>query len=106
MATNAGNGALPVPVGMRKGPCAGLIAMTFFASNSGFNRGSLPASVFSTRPIASIDFVHNNVTTYGRPSATDGFYTLYPELCAGSSCAGGSNSGQYAAWSWGVSRLI
>src|SRR5439155_10302994 len=38
--------------------------------------------------------------------ATDGFYTLYPELCAGSSCAGGSNSGQYAAWSWGVSRLI
>ena len=95
-----------IPTGMGNGPFPALIAMTFFASNSGFNRGSLPASVFSTRPIASIDFVHNNVTTYGRPSATDGFYTLYPELCAGSSCAGGSNSGQYAAWSWGVSRLI
>jgi hypothetical protein len=35
----------------------------------------------------------------------DPFYQLYPELCAGV-CTGTSNSGQYAAWSWGVSRLI
>jgi hypothetical protein len=38
---------------------------------------------------------------------------LYPNLCAGPTCTvannygkGGSNSGQYAAWSWGISRLI
>ncbi|MBV9183425.1 MAG: hypothetical protein JO356_19150 [Acidobacteria bacterium] len=35
----------------------------------------------------------------------DPFYQLYPELCAGT-CSQVSNSGQYAAWSWGVSRLI
>src|SRR5207248_3652124 len=95
-----------IPQGMGNGPFPALIAMTFFARPTGANYGSLPSGVFSTRPVATVDFVHNNVTTYGNPKATDGFYTLYPELCAGSSCAGGSNSGQYAAWSWGVSRLI
>jgi len=34
-----------IPTGMGNGPFPALIAMTFFASNSGFNRGSLPASV-------------------------------------------------------------
>ena len=42
---------------------------------------------------------------------TDGFYTLYPNLCAGTCTAAqgfpnGQNSGEYAAWSWGISRLI
>jgi hypothetical protein len=50
---------------------------------------------------------------------TDPFYKLYPNLCAGLTTAGtagacnaangfpnGSNSGEYAAWSWGISRLI
>lgn len=42
---------------------------------------------------------------------TDGFYQLYPNLCAGTCTSAqgfpnGQNSGEYAAWSWGVSRLI
>jgi len=36
---------------------------------------------------------------------TDPFYVLYPEYCEGV-CNGTSNQGEYAAWSWGVSRLI
>jgi hypothetical protein len=97
-----------IPTGMGSGPFPALIPMVFSSSPTaqGFSRGSLPASIFTSRPIASVDFPHNNVTTYGSPKPTDGFYTLYPELCAGTACTGGSNSGQYAAWSWGVSRLI
>lgn len=91
---------------MGNGPFPALIPMVFFSFGTGPNYGSLPSSVFSTRPIATIGFVHNNVTSYGSPKATDPFYQLYPELCAGNACTGGSNSGQYAAWSWGVSRLI
>src|SRR5215469_3131381 len=73
--------------------------------------GSLPASLFPG--IATVAFNQNQVTTLGNPQATDGFYKLYPNLCAGPTCTvatnygqGGSNSGQYAAWSWGISRLI
>jgi hypothetical protein len=93
-------GSSPLPV---------LIPMTFFASPSGANPGSLPASVVTSRPIATIDFVHNNVTSLSFGSADhskDPFYQLYPELCAGTCNGNVSNSGQYAAWSWGVSRLI
>ena len=35
----------------------------------------------------------------------DPFYQLYPEYCEGI-CSGTSNQGEYAAWSWGVSRLL
>ncbi len=97
-----------IPSGMGNGPFPALIAMTFFASNSGLNRGSLPAAAFTNRPIASVDFVHNNVTAYTfsfSAHSNDPFYQLYPELCAGK-CTDVSNSGQYAAWAWGVSRLI
>ena len=73
--------------------------------------GSLPASLFPN--VATVVFNQNQVTTLGAPKATDGFYMLYPNLCAGPTCTvatnygqGGSNSGQYAAWSWGISRLI
>jgi hypothetical protein len=63
----------------------------------------------STRPVATIDFVHNNVTTSGGgDKSTNPFYLMYPEFVAPG--AGGVNTtndhGQYAAWSWGVSRLI
>ena len=73
--------------------------------------GSLPASLFPG--VATVAFNQNQVTTLGNPQPTDGFYKLYPNLCAGPACTvatnygeGGSNSGQYAAWSWGISRLI
>jgi hypothetical protein len=73
------------------------------------NYGSLPSSVFASRPVITIDFFHNDVTVYSffgvSSHINDPFYQLYPELCAGT-CTGTSNSGQYAAWAWGVSRLI
>jgi hypothetical protein len=61
--------------------------------------GSVPAAVFTNRNVARIQYNHNNVTTYGNPSLNDPYYQLYPDQNL-------ENSGQYAAWSWGVSRLI
>jgi hypothetical protein len=98
-----------IPTGMGDGPFPALIPMTFFSSPTGANPGSLPASVITSRPIATVDFVHNQVTAYAFGSAdhsNDPFYQLYPELCAGTCNGMQSNSGQYAAWSWGVSRVI
>jgi hypothetical protein len=98
-----------LPTGMGDGPFPAMIAMTFFARPTGANPGSLPASVFASRPIATVDFVHNQVTAYAFGAAdhsNDPFYQLYPELCAGTCSGNVSNSGQYAAWAWGVSRLI
>jgi len=98
-----------IPTGMGDGPFPAMIAMTFFARPTGANPGSLPASVFASRPIATVDFVHNQVTAYSFGAAdhsNDPFYQLYPELCAGTCNGTVSNSGQYAAWSWGVSRVI
>ena len=39
--------------------------------------GSVPSSIFTTRNIAEIPFMHNQVTTYGGPQNTDPFYRLY-----------------------------
>ena len=60
--------------------------------------GSVPADIFSSRDIARIRYVHNQVTTYNAPKNTDPYYQLYPELFGA--------SGQYSAWAWGVSRII
>jgi hypothetical protein len=79
--------------------------MTFVASPSGPNYGNL-AGVLSSRPVATVDFVHNQVTTYGGGDKTNNpFYLMYPELKAPGGAVA-SDSGQYAAWAWGVSRLI
>src|SRR5262249_15727478 len=98
-----------IPQEMGSGPFPALIPMTFFSFGSRGNYGSLPSSVFTSRPIATVDFVHNQVTSLSFGVAnhsSDPFYQLYPELCAGTCNGIVSNSGQYAAWSWGVSRLI
>lgn len=97
-----------IPTGMGSGPFAALIPMTNVARPTGANAGSLGAALITSRPIATVDFVHNQVTRYGGAGAspTDPFYQLYPELCAGTCNGTVSNSGQYAAWSWGVSRVI
>lgn len=91
-----GEGPFPVLIPMTGGPGA---------SVSGPSYGQL-ASVLSSRPVATIDFVHNQVTASGGGDKTnDPFYQLYPEF----SPPGGAepnDHGQYAAWSWGVSRLI
>jgi hypothetical protein len=100
-----------LPTGMGNGPFPVLIPMTLafppFFVPAVPNYGSLPADVFSTRPVATIDFFHNDVTVYSFFGTTDHsadpFYQLYPELKSGTPDA---NSGQYAAWAWGVSRLI
>ena len=62
------------------------------------SNGSLPADIFTSRNIARIRYVHNQVTTYNAPKNTDPYYQLYPELWGA--------SGQYSAWAWGVSRLV
>ena len=92
------------------GPFPALIAMSLAPSSTGPNYGSLPSSAFSGRPIATVDFVHDDVTQYAAGQqidhSADPFYLLYPELCAGTCTGTLNNSGQYAAWSWGVSRII
>lgn len=97
-----------IPQGVGRGPFPALITMTFRPRASGPDTATLPASVITSRPIATIEFDHNQVTSlsFGHQGhSNDPFYQLYPNLCAGT-CASTSNSGQYAAWSWGVSRLI
>ena len=109
-----------IPQGMGNGPFPAVIPMeiasiNFFGTVFNFppptppDYGSLPPSVFQGLPIATVGYVSTQVAEYAFASptdhTTDPFYQLYPELCAGV-CTGTSNSGIYAAWSWGVSRLI
>ena len=61
--------------------------------------GSMPSDEFASRGIAGMGFKHNQVSTYGGPANSDPFFVLYPEQNI-------DNTGQYAAWSWGISRLI
>ncbi|MES1218511.1 MAG: hypothetical protein ABUT20_23595 [Bacteroidota bacterium] len=63
------------------------------------SNGSVPADIFTSRNIARITYTHNQVTTYNNPQNTDPYYRLYPDQNI-------DNSGQYAAWAWGVSRII
>ncbi len=59
--------------------------------------GSLPSDIFSTRKIARISYMHDQVVTYNNKSKTDPYFKLYPDLFY---------SGEYAPWAWGVSRII
>ena len=84
-------------------PSSGSAPFPYMIGIGASGTGSLPASLLTN--VAKVGFNNGQVT--------NSFYTLYPDLCAGTSCAvatnygaGGSNSGQYAAWSWGISRLI
>lgn len=94
------------------GPFPAVIAMSL-APSAGANTGSLPSDIFTSRNIATIDYVHDDVTQYAAGQqishAGDPYFLMYPEYNAGP-CppAGpcGSTVGQYSAWSWGVSRLI
>ncbi len=61
--------------------------------------GSIPSDIFSSRNIALITYLHDQVTKYSSPSTTDPYYQLYPYLNT-------TNTGQYSAWAWGVSRVI
>lgn len=61
--------------------------------------GSVPSSIFTSRNIAQMSFNHDQVTVYYGYKNTDPYFRLYPKQNT-------DNMGQYAAWSWGVSRLI
>ncbi len=84
-------------------PATGAAPFPYIIGFNGTGTGSIPAALLTN--ISKISFNNNQVVT--------AFYSLYPDLCAGATCdvapnhgKGGSNSGQYAAWSWGVSRVI
>ena len=77
----SGPGLFPAVIGMNSGT------------------GSIPSNIFSSRNIATIAYMHNQVTTYGGPKSSDPYYQLYPNLNA-------DNTGQYSGWAWGVSRII
>jgi hypothetical protein len=109
-----------IPQGMGNGPFPAVIPMEIASfSFGGFtipfpppappDYGSLPAAIFQNLPIATVGYVSTQVAGYAFTSPSDHtkdpFYVLYPEYCEGV-CTGGSNQGEYAAWSWGVSRLI
>ena len=78
----AGTGPFPVCIGMDS------------------SYGSLPPSLFTGRNIAGITFRESQVSTYGNPQNTDPFFKLYGPA------QNINNTGQYAAWSWGISRVI
>ena len=61
--------------------------------------GSLPSGMFTGRSIAGIAYSESQVSTYGNPQPSNPYYQLYPNLNP-------SNTGQYSAWAWGVSRVI
>jgi hypothetical protein len=61
--------------------------------------GSLNSSDFTSRGIVGVTFSESQVSTYGSPSSSDPFFKAYPSQNP-------SNTGQYAAWSWGISRII
>jgi hypothetical protein len=94
-----GEGPFPVLIPMTGGGGTG---------SNGPSYGQL-SSVLSSRPVATIDFVHNNVTSSGGgDKSTNPFYVMYPEFLppGGGGVNTNNDHGQYAAWSWGVSRLI
>jgi hypothetical protein len=78
----SGNGPFPVCIGMDQ------------------SYGSLQPGLFTSRNIAGITYRESQVSTYGSPQNTDPFYRLYGPA------QNTSNTGQYAAWIWGVSRVI
>jgi hypothetical protein len=63
----------------------------------GVNRptGSLPAALFDD--FIQIPFVHNQVALHSAKDMQKSTYRMFPELLT---------SGNYIAWSWGISRLI
>ncbi len=63
----------------------------------GRGSGSLPTDIFASRGIAQIPFNFGNVMAWQQKRGNEPINKLYPNLV---------HMGAYAAWSWGVSRLI
>jgi hypothetical protein len=60
-----------------------------------FPTGSLPPALFDD--FIKIPFMHNQVSMHSAKDTTNPVYRMFPSLVT---------SGNYAAWSWGFSRLI
>lgn len=92
------------------GPYPALIPMVWFDSNANANYGSFGGSgIFQARPIATVNFMHDQVAQYfsfGTPNHP--FLRLYPQYNFGAQydASQPGNIGKYAAWTWGISRLI
>lgn len=63
----------------------------------GQGSGSLPAELFTKRNIAQIAFDFRQVMSHTQTRGKEPINRLYPELV---------EMGAYAAWSWGISRII
>ena len=74
------------------GPFPAVIGIGFWAG-----AGSLPTKIFTDRNIAMIGYPFSEVMAHQQKRGEEPFNRLYPELVDG---------GAYAAWPWGVSRLI
>jgi hypothetical protein len=63
----------------------------------GSGTGSLPSDIFTSRGIATIQFVESQITNAWSNERGDGpFFRMYPD----------KSRGKFIAWAWGVSRLI
>ena len=94
-----------------EGPYPALIPMVWFGGGPNANYGSYGGSgIFETRPIATIDFMHDQVAKYLDffPPGPHHFLRLYPEYNFGAQydASQPGTIGKFAAWSWGISRLI
>ena len=74
------------------GPFPAIIGIGFWAG-----AGSLPSRIFSDRNIAMIGFPFSEVMAHHQSRGEEPINKLYPEL---------QEMGAYAAWPWGVSRVI
>ena len=75
-----------------EGPFPAIIGIGFWAG-----AGSLPNKIFSDRNIAMIGFPFSEVMAHHQTRGEEPINKLYPEL---------QEMGAYAAWPWGVSRVI
>ncbi|MCD0462424.1 endo-1,4-beta-xylanase [Roseiconus lacunae] len=73
-----------------KGPFPAVIGI-------GRGSGSLPREIFSQRKIAMIAFNFNQVMAHQQNRGSEPINRLYPQF---------THIGAYAAWPWGISRLI
>jgi hypothetical protein len=85
------NSAVTIPDG--EGPFPAVIGVGITGGT-----GSLPADIFTGRGIATIQYNFGEIAPWGFDvqRGTAGFYTIYPD----------SGVGFFAAWAWGVSRVI
>ena len=74
------------------GPFPAIIGIGFWAG-----AGSLPTKIFTDRNIAMIGFPFSEVMAHHQTRGEEPINKLYPEL---------QEMGAYAAWPWGVSRVI